>query len=321
VIRSSLRSPLKADTVSRWERLLDRSPVQPLFNWRAGRELAVIAYHGIDDPESFARHLDHLRARCSPVSLDDVCGAIDSRAGLPRRAVLITFDDADRSLVEDGLALMTERGLPGLAFVVAGHLDGERPFWWKEAEELVLAGGKAAGFEGQSALDVVRGLKSVPDERRNEAISELRRSARTPATVAPQLLRADLPQLRSAGIEIGNHTMTHPVLPHCSEERVHEEITTAHEILEAVTGEFPTAFAYPNGDWDSRGEHVLREHSYGTAFLFDHALVRTPVRHPLRISRVRVDSTASVERLRLILSGFHPALHHLRRRLTRGRVR
>jgi len=321
VIRSPLRGRLKTETVTRWERFLDRSPVQPLFNWRAGRELAVIAYHGVDDAESFARHLDHLRTRCRPVSLDEVRAASDGRAGLPRRAVLITFDDAERTLVERGVGLMTERGLPGVAFVVAGHLDGDRPFWWKEVEELVLAGGTTAGLEGQSALEVVRGLKRISDDRRHEALAELRRSARGPATASSQLRRSDLPGLRSAGIEVGNHTMTHPILPRCSEERVHEEIAAAHEVLEAATGAAPDAFAYPNGDWDPRGERILAERSYRSGFLFDHALVRTPVRHPLRISRVRVDSTASVERLRLILSGFHPAHHHRRKRLTRGAVR
>jgi peptidoglycan/xylan/chitin deacetylase (PgdA/CDA1 family) len=321
VIGSPLRTRLRAETVTRWERFLARSPVQPLFRWRASRELAVIAYHGIDDPESFARHLDKLRTRCSPVSLDEVCAAIESRAALPRRAVLITFDDADRTLVDHGLGLMTERGLPGVAFVVAGHLDGDRPFWWKEVEDLVRAGGTTTGFEGRSPLEVVGALKRIPDDRRHEAVAELRRTAKSRTTAFSQLRRADLPMLRSAGIEVGNHTMTHPILPYCSEDRMHEEITTAHEILEAVMGAAPTAFAYPNGDWDPRGERVLRELSYRAGFLFDHALVRPPVRHPLRISRVRVDSTASVERLLLILSGFHPALHHLRRRLTRGRVR
>jgi peptidoglycan/xylan/chitin deacetylase (PgdA/CDA1 family) len=185
----------------------------------------------------------------------------------------------------------------------------------------VLEGGTAAGFGGQSALEVVRGLKRVPDERRLEAIVELRRSARNPSAPCPQLRRGELSLLRSAGIEIGNHTMTHPILAHCSQDRVLEEITSAHSILEATAGVAPDAFAYPNGDWDPRGEGILRELSYRAGFLFDHALARTPERRPLRISRVRVDSTASIERLRLILSGFHPALHHLRKRLTRGRVR
>jgi peptidoglycan/xylan/chitin deacetylase (PgdA/CDA1 family) len=321
MIRSPVRNRLRPATVGRWERFLDRSPLQPLFNWRAGRELAVIAYHGVDDPESFRRHLDHLRTHCRPVALDEVSSAINGRSGLPRRAVLITFDDADRTLIEHGAGLMKERGVPGVAFVVAGHLDGERPFWWKEVDGLMSAGGSAPGMEALPAAEMVRRMKRMPEEGRTSALDHLRRTARGPVAASPQLRSSDLPSLRTAGIDIGNHTMSHPILPRCSNQQVVREVTEAHSVLTRASGGEPRAFAYPNGDWDRRAERCLEEFGYETAFLFDHALTPTPIAHRLRISRVRVDSTASIERLRLILSGFHPAIHRLRRRLSMGSVR
>ena len=36
--------------------------------------------------------------------------------------------------------------------------------------------------------------------------------------------------------------------------------------------------------------------------------------HPLRLSRVRVNSDTSLDRFAIILSGLHPALHHARGR-------
>lgn len=281
------------------------------FSWRAERSLAVLAYHGIHDREKFAQHLDHLCAHHHPVSLDQVTRAVEGSDGLPRHAVLVTFDDADRSLLEIGLTELRERGIPAVAFIVAGLLDGDTPFWWKEVEELVRAGGVAAGLEGFTPAQTVRHLKRVSDERRREAIRELRGRSPRPAGNQTHLRRAELSVLESGGIAIGNHTLNHPCLPRCTDEQVRREIEEAHAIL-VDAGSEPLAFAYPNGDWDGRAVRVLERLDYRVGFLFDHALVDPPVEDRFRISRVRVDSTTSIERFGLTLSGLHPAIHRAR---------
>jgi peptidoglycan/xylan/chitin deacetylase (PgdA/CDA1 family) len=291
--------------------------LQRFYGWRAERRLAVLAYHAIENEEAFSQHLDYLRTRCNPVSLDQVVAAAERKRELPRRAVLITFDDADRTVLERGLPLLRGHGFPAVAFVVTRHLDRRQPFWWTEVEHLAGAGATAEGFEGIGSADLVRRMKLVPEERRRSILADLRGTASEPAPSHPHLRSADLEALQTSGVAIGNHTASHPCLPRCSEEDVREEIARAHDTITGVTGSEPVAFAYPNGDWDPRAERVLGELGYRVAFLFDHALTR-PERYPLRMSRVRTDSTVSLQRLSLIVSGLHPALHRLRSRLTRG---
>lgn len=303
------------------DRFLYRSPLRAFFQWRAARDLAVVAYHGISDPENFGRHLAFLHRFGQPVTLTEVRAAVEGGAGLPPHAVLITFDDADRTVLEHALPAMVERGFPGVAFVIAGHLDGDQPFWWTEVEDLVRAGGVVPGWEGADGLEVLRRLKAVPEERRQAAMGALRRASPVPATRRPQLRSSELGLLMSAGLAVGNHTMIHPCLPQCSDGRVRAEVEEAHDLLRTATGTPPDTFAYPNGDWDPRAERLLRELGYGTAFLFDHALVRPGPGHPLRVSRVRVNSTTPVERLGLIISGLHPSLHRVRSRLTGSTAR
>jgi peptidoglycan/xylan/chitin deacetylase (PgdA/CDA1 family) len=301
------------------DRALLRSPLQRAFRWRASRSLGVLAYHAVEDPDTFTLHLEYVRRHCQPVSLEETLAAVAGRKGLPRHAVLLTFDDANQSVLDIGRELLSERGIPGVAFVVAGHLDGDQPFWWNEVEELVGAGGWAAGLEGLGPDEAVRRLKRVPEEHRRASVAELRATSPASASRHPHLRSEDLRDLDSAGIAIGNHTMTHPLLPRCSNAGVRTEIAEAHAALTAATGRHPRAFAYPNGDWDLRAERVLTELEYGAGFLFDHALARIPIRHPLRISRVRVGSATSIERLALVLSGVHPMVHRARSRLV-GRV-
>jgi len=122
------------------ELFLRWSPVQVAFMLQAVRRLTVLAYHGIDDPTSFRHQLLYLAKTMRPVSFDEVLAAMHGGRSLPARAVLLTFDDGHRSLLEAGLPLLRQRGFPGLAFIVPGVLDTDQPFWWTETQQLMGQG-------------------------------------------------------------------------------------------------------------------------------------------------------------------------------------
>jgi peptidoglycan/xylan/chitin deacetylase (PgdA/CDA1 family) len=296
------------------ELMLRWSPVQIAFMLQAVRRLTVLAYHGIDDAACFRRQLGYLARTMRPVSVDDLLQAMYGARPLPARAVLLTFDDGHRSLLEAGLPLLRERGFPAVAFVVPGLLDTDQPFWWVETERLMAQGGRVARFPDLTPAAMVSRLKRLPDGERLEVIAELRDTARGPAVRTPQLRREELAELEAAGITIGNHTLTHPCLPRCDAAKAVAEVEQAHRLLCDVLGHEPRTFAYPNGDWDQRAEEALAGAGYEAAFLFDHRANPATPRHPLRISRLRVNSTTSLGRFAMIVSGLHPALHRARGR-------
>jgi peptidoglycan/xylan/chitin deacetylase (PgdA/CDA1 family) len=299
--------------------------VESAFDWMLGNgpaqraamvwskpQATVLAYHAIVQPERFEDHLKFLLRHWRPISLDELIVSCHGVGELPRRAVLLTFDDGDRSLMDCALPLLRERGVPGLAFVISDLLESDRPPWWSEVEVLLATGGSSNRLPDLSGSQAVSALKRMPDADRESVVEELRVSALPGASRAEQLSRADLKELETGGIEIGNHTNTHPFLPRCPAARTEAEVREAHIALESALGHHPRAFAYPNGDWDPRAEAVLEELEYEVAFLFDHRINRLPIRNPLRISRLRVDSTTSMNRFRAIVSGLHPSLHRLR---------
>lgn len=292
-------NPTTRDTL---DRLLARSPAQWAFHRRAGERLVVLAYHAVDDPARFAAQLDHLVDAASPLPLDVVVDAVRGRRALPERAVLITFDDGARSVHDEALPLLRERGLPAAAFVVTGLLDTDEPYWWTEVEALAASEGPA----------LVRRLKEVPDDERLATIADLRRVASMPAPRVANLRRSELRALESAGVAVGNHSHTHPCLPRCADDKIRVEVADAHTVLTDVLGHAPTAFAYPNGDCDARSRQAVEDCGYDVAFLFDHRLSPAVPTDPLRVSRLRVDSTTTLDRLTTIISGLHPAMHRLR---------
>lgn len=100
--------------------------------------LAVLLYHAIADleddpllarysvpPDRFAEHLDYLGKRgWAFVSLEQVLAAFDRGHPLPPRAVLVTFDDAYADLRHTAGPALSRRGIPALAFAVAGQIGG-----------------------------------------------------------------------------------------------------------------------------------------------------------------------------------------------------
>ncbi|WP_354638999.1 polysaccharide deacetylase family protein [Kitasatospora camelliae] len=288
------------------------SPAQPLFRARAAQRLAVLAYHGVTDPRSFDAQLDRLQRLATPVSLEAVERAVAEGRPLPPRSVLITFDDTDRTVLTHALPALAARRIPAAAFVIAELIGTDRPFWWHEAAFLARHGGQTRLVPTGDPTRLLARLKALPDPDRRRCLHELRVSARRRPPRQEQLGPEDLRALRSADVAIGNHTLGHPSLSRCDDATVHAEITGAHLALEQWLGEAPSAFAYPDGGYDARADAVLRQLGYRLGFLSDHRLGPRLPSHPLRISRLQVDSTTSTRRFDTILSGLEPALQRWR---------
>lgn len=288
------------------------SPVQLGFALSGRDDFACLAYHGVDDPRAFAAHMDYLAKVRRPVSLDDLLQHVGQGRPLPRGAVLVTFDDGDRSVLEVAAPILRSRGIPAVVFVIAGLLGGARPPWWEVVRARIARGERLPGHGPLAPAAAVRLLKAMPDAERRGVVALLEAVGEAPSK--PQLTAPELLELERSGIAVGNHTLSHPSLPRCADAVLAAEIGGAHRLLEEALGHAPRAFAYPYGDWDKRAEREVLAHGYRAAFLFDHRACVTPLARPLAISRLMVDSTAGMNRLRIIMSGLHPALVRARGR-------
>jgi peptidoglycan/xylan/chitin deacetylase (PgdA/CDA1 family) len=303
-----------ADWYLRWDAwegadaLLRRSPAQTWLRRRAAGRLAVLGYHGVEEPASFAAHLDHLQLRHRPVSLYQVEEAARGGRPLPAHSVLITFDDGDRSVHTHALPILAARGIPAVCFVIPGIIGTDTPFWWDEVEHLVRHGGTTGRVPPAPPEITVHTVKLLSERDRLLALEELRATAAGPAPRRTQLTPAELRDLEAGGVAIGNHTLTHPCLDRCDDGQVRDEILHAHERLTRMLGREPTSFAYPNGDVDQRAHRVLSQAGYRSAFLYNHRLAAPGERHPLRIDRLVVSTRIGTDRLETILSGLHPVL-------------
>jgi peptidoglycan/xylan/chitin deacetylase (PgdA/CDA1 family) len=295
------------------DQMLRWSPLQLVSGWANSGRVGVLAFHGVDDPEAFARNMDYVARHYRPISVEDLHRGLSSGAGLHSRSVLVTFDDGHRSVLEHALPILTERGIPSVAFVIAGLLSSSRDYWWSSVLDLSSHGGTVTGCEQLTGDQLVGYLKTVPNDVRLAAIKELEISAGRSPAPRSQIEDGELALLERGGITIGNHTWSHPCLNRCDSATIRDEIERSHHHLKELLGRAPAWFAYPNGDWAPDAEGVLADLGYQLGFLFDHRHARRSS-DPLRVSRLRVNSDTPSDRFATILSGLHPSIHHARGR-------
>ena len=104
-------------------------------------------------------------------------------------------------------------------------------------------------------------LRRAPHDERWEALDLLRRRADQPMTVRPahrMMSEGEVRELASDGlIDVGAHTITHPVLSLRSTADQHREIVDSKKALERILDREVTTFSYPYGTRrDYTGETV-----------------------------------------------------------------
>jgi len=134
------------------------------------------------------------------------------------------------------------------------------------------------------------------------------------------LTRAELQELASAGMTIGAHTLSHPMLSQLPPELAYAEVSESRTRLESVLQKRVWAFAYPFGDPQSVTPRVLamaKEARYEAAFLNFGGGLGTAL-PPYALPRVHVTAEMSLAEFEAHVSGFYERMHRVAGRGTQG---
>lgn len=264
----------------------------PLLAWPKHQNvLTIFAYHRVlPAPDSlrpgevvaevFEAQIRFLSQHFSTLPL---LGAVKllSEGKLPSRACSITFDDGYADNLTVALPILEKYQLPATVFVATGYLDGQRMF--NDAVIDIVAASPQAFLDLES-LDLGQYRIENLNDRLAAITAILKRFRyRNPETREADLLRmqeiaacgilpagtmlspAQVRELAERGIEIGGHTVTHPILAAVSDERAQKEIIAGKQELETIIGKPVKVFAYPNGkpDHDYAARHVAMARAAG----------------------------------------------------------
>lgn len=238
-------------------------------------------------PEYFAEHLAFLRSNAELVPLLELPGAVASWTPGSGRPVAITIDDGYADNLYSAKPLLEAYGAPATVFVVTGYLGSAAGLWWDELERLVTesrlpedlaisVGGRhrrvmtripwwaaiarllrpGRSVRGYLYRRLHRLLIGLSHAERNQALAQIRDQldAVQQTDDCRVLTRQELIELaRSEVIDIGAHTVTHPLLAALPVKEQLWEIQEAKAELERILCAPVSAFAYPFG---SRGSYT-----------------------------------------------------------------
>lgn len=253
---------------------------------RRDYRLFILEYHAVDPGREaegkvslarFRGHLEWLGARFRCLTVADA--AIRLRGGLDEDLAAITFDDGYADNARVAFPALRETKVPATVYLATGFLDG-RELWFDVARrglaEAERQPAKAAALElfAKVALEEVLGrwptaltleeamrrLKDAPAADRLAAVDALYPLAAGQPSRQPMTWQ-EARELQGGGIELGAHTVDHPILSKLEEDQQESQIAGSMDRIEKELGERPRTFAMPNGsqrDYDAATLRILQ---------------------------------------------------------------
>ncbi|MBN8279288.1 MAG: polysaccharide deacetylase family protein [Gammaproteobacteria bacterium] len=260
----------------------------------ARRPLAIVTYHRVPaaaDPmlprephaAPFRAQMEFVARHLRPLPLPDAIGHLYAGT-LPRRAICITFDDGYANNHDVALPILRSLGVPATFFVATGYLDGGIMF--NDAVIEVLRRHSAPTLDltdlGFGQLSLANTDQRRAAARRIYGHVKYQSRADREALVArlcgltgvtlPRDLMMTCDQVRAlqaAGMDVGGHTISHPILARLADDDAREEIAGGRARLAAILGAAPRSFAYPNGrpgdDFEPRHAQMVADAGYAYA--------------------------------------------------------
>jgi peptidoglycan/xylan/chitin deacetylase (PgdA/CDA1 family) len=314
----------------------------------AGYQSVDAAFDGnLVTQEAMRRQLRFLKKHYHVIAPDDVLAWLEHGRELPQRAVLLTCDDGLLNCLTDMLPVLLEEQLSCLFFVTSASAEEVRTTLWYEDLFLIFLQAPAGMFAMSSeGIDLrgelgswaqrqafwwesVKRLSQVNAAQRKSFLRALRSKFGLAAEAGLEesgsarcrryglLTRVELVRLAEAGMSIGAHTLSHPMLSQMPPELAFAEISDSRALLTEALQRRVWAFAYPFGDPQSVTPEVLampQKAGYAAAFLnfgggLDNHLP------PFSLPRIHVTAAMGLGELDAHLSGFYA---RLRRGIGRG---
>lgn len=293
---------LMRKSVTKWVKTAARHAINsvPLGMCRAlfRSEVSAVGYHVISDeslphvrhlfdyktPAMFEQDLIYLQDRYRLISYHDLLLAHDGKLKLPRKSMLLTFDDGYAECFWCARPLLLKYGIPCMFFVTTDWVDNRRLFYRNKAS---LCIDSVEAFDDLSWADAANRLRRafgrpfVTREGFSEWIKALGIDAENSIDEACEVLRVDtahflascqpfmtlkqVKRLAADGFTIGAHSKSHPRLQLVDPDRAAQEIVESSRIVQQWTGQayVPFAFPFSSGDMDGRFlEALLSENQF-----------------------------------------------------------
>ena len=255
----------------------------PLFNILFSitkNNFRILTYHGISPlalrKEEFEKQLQFISKNFECYWASEIPDLLEKKPG-PQPRIVLTFDDGLKNHVINAMPLLEKYGIKGTFYIPVSLVQNHEMLWNHEVrcllmmmgnQELPEVIGPFSEQEDKKVLEVstyIETLKGLKIDDR-QVIQELLRKIGRNKKYQPwmleeyQLMNPDDFKNLSPFIEIGSHTLTHPILTTIPDLQLVKEIQESRDSLAELTGKPVQSFCYPNGAYSEKVVKVVEEH-------------------------------------------------------------
>lgn len=245
--------------------------------------------HIIVSLESFEKQMQFIAQTCNPISLKNYVIAVKNRLILPKRTVIITFDDGWKDNFTYAFPILKRLHIPATIFLTTGYIGQKRIFWQEQiryllniikySEQLKLEWGnyliklkndlpELNKILTTNIIDekrIITILKSIEQKLRDNFINDITKILNypnLPYQMHDFLDWNDIRMMQKYGIEFGSHTVNHLLLDKTDQNTLWNELKKSKEQIETEIGEKIYAIAYPNGNFNDDVIEVAQKAGY-----------------------------------------------------------
>ena len=219
-------------------------------------------------PEEFDWQMKLLSLDFDPISLSDIGRYVRGRFKLPKRPIVVTFDDGYDDNFHHAFPILKQYGIPATVFATVGHIGTEELLWhdWAAYLALRVEAGEFPTLAGTQRIDssgsiasrrvlarnFLSYLKTRPHEELLSIIAVLRErhaaSIRHAELLMARALNWDqVRMMAESGVQFGSHTVSHSILSRLTPAQLREELAQSKAVLERELEAPCDSIAYPVG--------------------------------------------------------------------------
>lgn len=272
-----------------FNRKLYHNPIKILYTHRIisndDEFFPLLKARGYLTIENFKKRIEYLCKYYKFISLKESLEYV-KKGESPANCIVLTFDDGYKCVYKKALPILKKYKIPATVFVSTGSI-GDKSMLWHD--QLLYIIGKTEVNEFSLPFISEKTYKVNTDADKKEVFCELgRHLKRIEFSEMEQKLEVikaklkvskeelgnnelmltwdEIKEMKDAGlISFGAHTVYHPVLTQISIEKARYEIREAKRIMEEKLGVAVEHFAYPNGDYNTKIENIVKSSGYTCA--------------------------------------------------------
>ncbi|MDG5801035.1 polysaccharide deacetylase family protein [Marinilabiliaceae bacterium ANBcel2] len=229
----------------------------------------VINFHAVEDPVWMEKILLFLDRNYKLISIEELDEWFKGKAKLTN-SCLLTFDDGHRTFFSNVFPLLTKYRIPACLFVSPDIITKQENFWFRKVQYYFspdfvkhLQSQNGFSIEKNSLYECRNKMKSLKYVEISEILRTYEDKFHPALMEYENITQEQLKEIHKSGlVNIGAHTINHPILANESYETSKTEIVESIEKLNELLNYQSFSFAYPNGipelDFGSREQAFLK---------------------------------------------------------------